>query len=590
MAKEILFNIDARDQLKKGIDTLANAVKVTLGPKGRNVIIEKKFGAPHITKDGVTVAKEVELSDAYQNTGAQLVKEVASKTGDDAGDGTTTATVLAQAIVAEGLKNVTAGASPMDIKRGIDKAVAKVVDSIKSQAEKVGDNYDKIEQVASVSANNDPVIGKLIADAMRKVSKDGVITIEEAKGTDTTIGVVEGMQFDRGYLSAYFVTNTEKMECEMEKPYILIYDKKISNLKDFLPILEPAVQTGRPLLVIAEDVDSEAMAQNRERMNLGEYAEEATIIQDEPTAKPNVNFLEANTDAITMDELANRCVVPTWANQELTIAHQDFVSCVHDAACSFYAGERVNTPEIRVSHIVRGRIPSALGKKASELLECEKTQFYQRLAFAFTIPTIIETIRGQRLELCIGGVRNYSDLNLYRASKGLEKFSVFVGWRVKICSNQILTGEGVRFNMEVTNIGELYRNVLELFHSFNPAKEIHLMQALSNTTLSETQFAQIVGRMRMFQALSPARQKAVPRLLITDSQINSVCRDYYHNEVFGAKNNAISMFDFHNLLTQANKGSYIDTYLQRAVNATEVSVGINNVLQRLDNKYAWFLG
>ena len=259
MAKEILFNIDARDQLKKGIDTLANAVKVTLGPKGRNVIIEKKFGAPHITKDGVTVAKEVELADAYQNTGAQLVKEVASKTGDDAGDGTTTATVLAQAIVAEGLKNVTAGASPMDIKRGIDKDVAKVVESIKSQSEKVGDNYDKIEQVASVSANNDPVIGKLIADAMRKVSKDGVITIEEAKGTDTTIGVVEGMQFDRGYLSAYFVTNTEKMECEMEKPYILIYDKKISNLKDFLPILEPAVQTGRPLLVIAEDVDSEAL-------------------------------------------------------------------------------------------------------------------------------------------------------------------------------------------------------------------------------------------------------------------------------------------------------------------------------------------
>ena len=259
MAKEILFNIDARDQLKKGVDALANAVKVTLGPKGRNVIIEKKFGAPHITKDGVTVAKEIELADAYQNTGAQLVKEVASKTGDDAGDGTTTATVLAQAIVAEGLKNVTAGASPMDIKRGIDKAVAKVVESIKDQTETVGDNYDKIEQVATVSANNDPVIGKLIADAIRKVSKDGVITIEEAKGTDTTIGVVEGMQFDRGYLSAYFVTNTEKMECEMEKPYILIYDKKISNLKDFLPILEPAVQTGRPLLVIAEDVDSEAL-------------------------------------------------------------------------------------------------------------------------------------------------------------------------------------------------------------------------------------------------------------------------------------------------------------------------------------------
>ena len=259
MAKEIKYDMDARDLLKKGVDELANAVKVTLGPKGRNVIIEKKFGAPHITKDGVTVAKEIELADAYQNTGAQLVKEVASKTGDDAGDGTTTATVLAQAIVAEGLKNVTAGASPMDIKRGIDKAVAKVVESIKSQAETVGDNYDKIEQVATISANNDPVIGKLIADAMRKVSKDGVITIEEAKGTDTTIGVVEGMQFDRGYLSAYFVTNTEKMECEMEKPYILIYDKKISNLKDFLPILEPAVQTGRPLLVIAEDVDSEAL-------------------------------------------------------------------------------------------------------------------------------------------------------------------------------------------------------------------------------------------------------------------------------------------------------------------------------------------
>ena len=259
MAKEILFNIDARDQLKKGIDTLANAVKVTLGPKGRNVIIEKKIAASPFTTSGDTEAIEADQADAYQNSGAQLVKEVASKTGDDAGDGTTTATVLAQAIVAEGLKNVTAGASPMDIKRGIDKAVAKVVESIKSQAEMVGDNYDKIEQVGTVSANNDPVIGKLIADAMRKVSKDGVITIEEAKGTDTTIGVVEGMQFDRGYLSAYFVTNTEKMECEMEKPYILIYDKKISNLKDFLPILEPAVQTGRPLLVIAEDVDSEAL-------------------------------------------------------------------------------------------------------------------------------------------------------------------------------------------------------------------------------------------------------------------------------------------------------------------------------------------
>ena len=259
MSKEILFNIDARDQLKKGVDELANAVKVTLGPKGRNVIIEKKFGAPQITKDGVTVAKEIELDDAYQNMGAQLVKEVASKTGDDAGDGTTTATVLAQSIVNVGLKNVTAGANPMDLKRGIDKAVASVVENIALQARTVGDNYDKIEQVATVSANNDTRIGKLIADAMRKVSKDGVITIEEAKGTETTIDVVEGMQFDRGYISPYFVTNTEQMEVEFEKPQILIYDKKISNLKELLPILEPAVQTGRPILIVAEDVDSEAL-------------------------------------------------------------------------------------------------------------------------------------------------------------------------------------------------------------------------------------------------------------------------------------------------------------------------------------------
>jgi len=259
MSKEILFNIDARDQLKKGVDELANAVKVTLGPKGRNVIIEKKFGAPHITKDGVTVAKEIELEDPFQNLGAQLVKEVASKTSDDAGDGTTTATVLAQSIVSVGMKNVAAGANPMDLKRGIDKAVAQVVKHIAGQARKVGDNYEKIEQVATISANNDAVIGKLIADAMRKVSKDGVITIEEAKGTDTTIEVVEGMQFDRGYISPYFVTNTEKMEVEMEKPFILIHDKKISNLKELLPILEPAIQSGRPLLIIAEDVDSEAL-------------------------------------------------------------------------------------------------------------------------------------------------------------------------------------------------------------------------------------------------------------------------------------------------------------------------------------------
>ena len=259
MAKEIKFDTDARELLKSGVDQLANAVKVTLGPKGRNVVIGKKFGAPQITKDGVTVAKEVELEDNFENAGAQLVKSVASKTGDDAGDGTTTATILAQAIVNEGLKNVTAGANPMDLKRGIDKAVAKVVEHIKDSAEVVGDNYDKIEQVATVSANNDPEIGKLLADAMRKVSKDGVITIEESKTRETSIGVVEGMQFDRGYLSGYFVTDTDKMECVMDNPYILLYDKKISNVKDFLPILQPAAESGRPLLVIAEDVDSEAL-------------------------------------------------------------------------------------------------------------------------------------------------------------------------------------------------------------------------------------------------------------------------------------------------------------------------------------------
>ena len=259
MAKIIKFDTEARELLKNGVDQLANAVKVTLGPKGRNVVIEKKFGAPQITKDGVTVAKEIELEDKFENTGAQLVKSVASKTGDDAGDGTTTATILTQAIVNEGLKNVAAGANPMDLKRGIDKAVAKVVDYIKTNAEVVGDNYDKIEQVATVSANNDPEIGKLLADAMRKVSKDGVITIEESKTRDTHIDVVEGMQFDRGYLSGYFVTDTDKMECVTENPYILIYDKKISNIKDFLPILQPAAESGRPLLVIAEDVDSEAL-------------------------------------------------------------------------------------------------------------------------------------------------------------------------------------------------------------------------------------------------------------------------------------------------------------------------------------------
>ncbi|MEE0997447.1 MAG: chaperonin GroEL [Paludibacteraceae bacterium] len=259
MAKEIKFEIEARDLLKKGVDELANAVKVTLGPKGRNVIIEKKFGAPHITKDGVSVAKEVELADPFMNMGAQIVKEVASKTGDDAGDGTTTATVLAQSIINVGLKNVAAGANPMDLKRGIDKAVAKVVESIKAQAQEVGDDNNKIEQVATISANNDNEIGKLIADAMAKVKKEGVITVEEAKGTETTVDVVEGMQFDRGYLSPYFVTNTEKMEAELENPFILIHDKKISTLKDLLPILEASVQAGRPLLIIAEDIDGDAL-------------------------------------------------------------------------------------------------------------------------------------------------------------------------------------------------------------------------------------------------------------------------------------------------------------------------------------------
>lgn len=260
MAKEILFNIKAREELKKGVDALADAVKVTLGPKGRNVIIDKKFGAPHITKDGVSVAREVELEDAFQNMGAQLVKEVASKTGDDAGDGTTTATVLAQSIIGVGLKNVAAGANPMDLKRGIDKAVAAVVGRIKELAEPVGDDFKKIEDVARVSANNDEAIGHLIAEAMKKVKKEGVITVDEAKGTETSVDIVEGMQFDRGYISPYFVTNGEKMECEMERPVVLLYDKKISNLKDMLPILEASAQNGQPLLIIAEDVDQEALA------------------------------------------------------------------------------------------------------------------------------------------------------------------------------------------------------------------------------------------------------------------------------------------------------------------------------------------
>ena len=304
---------------------------------------------------------------------------------------------------------------------------------------------------------------------------------------------------------------------------------------------------------------------------------------------PSVNFLEANTSAISIEELTVNCVVPTWANQELTISHQDFINTVHDAACNVFSGELINKPEIRVSHIVRGRIPSALGKRASELLESEKTQFYQRLAFAFTIPSIHETIDGQRLELCIGGVRNYNDLNLYRANRGAEKFSVFIGWRMNVCSNQVLTGQGAKIQLEVMSLHDLYKQVLELFYSFNPAQDIHLLQTLSQTRLTETQFAQIVGRMRLYQALPNRYQRSVPKLLITDSQINNVCRDFYADPNFGVKDNTISMFDFHNLLTEANKSSYIDSYLQRAVNATEVSVGICNALHG-DSQYAWFLG
>ena len=306
----------------------------------------------------------------------------------------------------------------------------------------------------------------------------------------------------------------------------------------------------------------------------------------EPTS---VNFLEANTNAITLEELAEQCVVPTWANQELTISHQDFISTVRDAACNVFAGETINTPDIRVSHIVRGRIPSALGKRSSELLESEKTQFYQRLAFAFTIPSLHECIDGQRLELCIGGVRNYSDLNLYRANRGMEKFTIFIGWRVNVCSNQVLTGDGVRLAIEVMSLHDLYRAVVDLFDSFNFEKDIQLLQTLTQTRLTETQFAQIVGRMRLYQALPSYQQRRVPKLLITDSQINNVCRDYYSNPNFGAKDSIISMFDFHNLLTEANKSSYIDSYVQRGINATEVTVGICKALQG-DSEYSWFLG
>ena len=303
----------------------------------------------------------------------------------------------------------------------------------------------------------------------------------------------------------------------------------------------------------------------------------------------SVNFLEANTNAITLQELTEQCVVPTWANQELTISHQDFINTVHDAACNVFAGETINNPEIRVSHIVRGRTANSLHKRTSELLESEKTQFYQRLAFAFTIPSLHECIDGQRLELCIGGVRNYSDLNLYRANRGMEKFSIFIGWRVNVCSNQVLTGDGVRLNIEVMSLHDLYKAVLDLFYNFNLEKDIQLLQSLTQTRLTESQFAQIVGRMRLYQALPSYLQREIPKLLITDSQINNVCRDYYNNPNFGHKDNTISLFDFHNLLTEANKSSYIDSYVQRGINTTEITVGIGKALQG-DSEYSWFLG
>ena len=347
MAKDIKFNKDARELLKSGVDQLADAVKVTLGPKGRNVVIGKKFGAPQITKDGVTVAKEIELEDSFENAGAQLVKSVASKTGDDAGDGTTTATILTQAIVTEGLKNVAAGANPMDLKRGIDKGVNKVVDFIKENAEIVGNNYDKIEQVATVSANNDPEIGKLLADAMRKVSKDGVITIEESKTRDTNIDVVEGMQFDRGYLSSYFVTDTDKMEVLMENPYILIYDKKISNVKDFLPILQPAAESGRPLLVIAEDVDSEALTTlvvNRLRGGLKICAVKAPGFGDR--RKAMLEDIAVLTGGVVISEdkglTLDKATLEMLGSAKKVTVSKDFTTIVDGTASKEAIADRVN--------------------------------------------------------------------------------------------------------------------------------------------------------------------------------------------------------------------------------------------------------
>ncbi len=304
----------------------------------------------------------------------------------------------------------------------------------------------------------------------------------------------------------------------------------------------------------------------------------------------NVNFLESNTDAITLEELTNTCIVPTYADQTLTISHQDFINTVIDAAKDFYQGESFRTPTIRVSHEIQGRIPSALHKPKNELLESDKTRFFQRLAFAFTIPTIYETIDGQRMELCIGGVRNYNDYALYRASKGLEKFSIFVGWRVNVCSNQVLTGDGLKYQMEVANLNDLYRQCLMLFNQYNPAKDLHLMQTLTSTRITESQFAHIIGKCRMYQALPQTYQRYVPQLLITDSQINNAVKGFFNNPDFSVKDNSISMWDFHNLLTEANKQtSYIDSYLSRAVNATEVSVGINNAITGIDNRYDWFL-
>lgn len=355
MAKDIKFNKDARELLKSGVDQLADAVKVTLGPKGRNVVIGKKFGAPQITKDGVTVAKEIELEDSFENAGAQLVKSVASKTGDDAGDGTTTATILTQAIVTEGLKNVAAGANPMDLKRGIDKAVNKVVGFIKESAEIVGDNYDKIEQVATVSANNDPEIGKLLADAMRKVSKDGVITIEESKTRDTNIDVVEGMQFDRGYLSSYFVTDTDKMEVLMENPYILIYEKKISNVKDFLPILQPAAESGRPLLVIAEDVDSEALTTlvvNRLRGGLKICAVKAPGFGDR--RKAMLEDIAVLTGGVVISEdkglTLDKATLEMLGSAKKVTVSKDFTTIVDGAGSKENIAERVNAIKSEIAN------------------------------------------------------------------------------------------------------------------------------------------------------------------------------------------------------------------------------------------------